>query len=128
MAFQEFSKNYSNILMIPLFEHLLFHHFQFEIFFLFRFKWKIIRIIRNINNNSITTYKWFTLSYCHKTSKCFEIIVTTSMFFWRSISLLFIWLMQSVNGPHFLSTTFLLLLLWSLLFLHLGLLLFLKQI
>ena len=58
MAFQEFSKNYINISIVPPFEHFLFHHFCLTYYISFIFKWSTFRIIRNINNSSIIFYRW----------------------------------------------------------------------
>ena len=101
--------------MVPLFEHLLCHHLSFwTCYFLFKLNEALLP--RKSSRAPAAFKVRSSLWYGHKLPDAFEqlslysiklcISITTSMYLALSICVLFILLMQLVNGAQFLNTTY----------------------
>ena len=105
--------------MVPLFQHLLFHHFQIDLLF---FSLKSNESVRLPSPKSTIVPLLFTAGiscqYWHKLPDCFQQLLLYSIKVYiniiisiplaLTISTLFISLLQSVNSAQFLNITFLL--------------------
>ena len=122
MAFQEFSKNYLGILVVPRFQHFLKHHFLF-----YQLYWRLVSSLAGKSITLLSHLKPVDLYSIAITSRCLQIIfsifyqtiymfITTWISSPLSICVLLFSLMQSVNGAQLLNTTSLFLLFRLLLF------------